>query len=181
MLTKPPLYIKGRIGAIPTMYLLPNVYKINRKQCISKLAKYFGPNNIVSTQTNIPSDFGYKIPPCWIKSVPQLDTEIIESSRLDLVKDTLAGVATLTNPGTDRFYKLEITTMADQYKSFSGLLADSTAVYGVNLPCDRVFIALPDSIDTSSVIQCLGRSGRTGKYSTSRSHVRYTRTDFETV
>ena len=58
--------------------------------------------------------------------------------------------------------------MAEMNKAFTYVSGGRSAIYGVNLPCDRVIILLnADSVSTATLIQCLGRCGRTGKFTKS--------------
>lgn len=67
----------------------------------------------------------------------------------------------------DQSLSLATQTLAEA-KSASFLLGGRASVFGVNLPCDRVVLLFEgDRTSAETIVQCLGRCGRTGKYTRS--------------
>lgn len=106
--------------------------------------------------------------PVHFKSVPFLQDDVLDSSHNDLLESLLSGLCTLHSRYANKTFLLAALDMAENQSTFTYISGGRSAIYGVNLPCDRVIINLDaDTTDLASLIQCIGRCGRTGKYSQS--------------
>ena len=105
--------------------------------------------------------------PTSTRAVPAVPLDILHGSCEVLVEGMLSGLCTLHSKFADAAFSLAGLELAEA-RSFSFLSGGRSAVYGVNLPCDRVILAL-DASRTSpeTLAQSMGRCGRTGKYTRS--------------
>jgi len=106
--------------------------------------------------------FRAQLPSHALKQVPRLPTDVLETSNVDLVEAALAGVACLNARRGDRSLALASLQLAER-QQFSFLSSGLEGIFGVNLPTTRVLI-LQNLTDPSTLIQALGRTGRTGKF-----------------
>lgn len=105
--------------------------------------------------------------PTKTRLVPCVPEDILQGSCEALVEGLLCGFCTLNSKFADRAFSLAALELAEA-RAFTFLSGGRSAIYGVNLPCDRVILALnAASTSTPMLVQSLGRCGRTGKYSRS--------------
>jgi hypothetical protein len=105
--------------------------------------------------------------PTLFRQVPLVPEDILRHSCEELVEGLLCGVSVLQSPLGDASFGLASQTLAEE-KAFSMIVGGRAAIFGVNLPCDRVMLALEaKGMKQEMLVQSLGRCGRTGKYSQS--------------
>jgi hypothetical protein len=109
--------------------------------------------------------FGAALAPEHLRSPPLVPEDIVESSCERLVEAALSGVCQLNSSRGDAAFSLVAQNMAEA-KAFSFVVGGRSAIYGVNLPCDRVLVLLTRAT-SDALVQCLGRCGRTGKFTKS--------------
>jgi len=101
------------------------------------------------------------------RAVPHVPEDVLETSCEELVEGLLCGLCSLNSTSGDQTLTLASQTMAEG-QSFSFLSGGRSAIFGINLPCDRVVLLLrADRTSPESIVQCLGRCGRTGKFTKS--------------
>ena len=92
-----------------------------------------------------------------------LPDAIAETSAEAIVESALSGVLLIDSPWSDQAFELCALALADAACP-SFVVADTSFVYGVNLPVDRVLVLLPDKVlGEDELRQLCGRAGRTGK------------------
>lgn len=98
-----------------------------------------------------------------VKSMPDVPDEVVRGSAEALVESALSGVMLLNTRWSDTAFELSAIALADK-SSPSLIIADTSMVYGVNLPIDRALVLTsPGSLSLSEIRQFCGRAGRTGK------------------
>lgn len=108
-----------------------------------------------------------KLCPEFFKCTPIVPDDILNQSCEALVVGMLCGFCTLHSSSGDRASSIASLNLAES-KSFSIISGDRSAIFGVNLPCDRVVILFkPRELSNEEMVQCMGRCGRTGKYARS--------------
>ena len=101
------------------------------------------------------------------RAVPLLPEPILRSSCEALVEGLLCGVCALQSRRGDSSLTIASHALAET-NSFSYICGGRGAVFGVNLSCDRVVLLLEAGATSAEVlVQCLGRCGRTGKFTKS--------------
>jgi hypothetical protein len=110
-----------------------------------------------------------KLAPVFFKAQPLVEEEVMDQSSLALTEALLSGVCPLNSAFADTQFALASIGMAEKSTSpLTYLCGGNAAVYGVNLPCDRVLIRMEGyKTALSSLIQGMGRAGRTGKFTRS--------------
>uniref|UniRef100_A0A6C0C1T4 Uncharacterized protein n=1 Tax=viral metagenome TaxID=1070528 RepID=A0A6C0C1T4_9ZZZZ len=99
------------------------------------------------------------------QQIPLVPDDVLYHSCETLVVGLLCGFCTLHSAHGDKALALASQNLAEN-KSFSFLNGGRSSVYGVNLPCDRVILLFNNScVSPEEIVQCLGRCGRTGKFS----------------
>ena len=101
------------------------------------------------------------------RSVPLLPEALLQSSCEALVEGLLCGLCVLHSQRGDSSFTITSHALAET-NSFSYICGGRGAVFGVNLSCDRVVLLLePLKTQTEVLVQCLGRCGRTGRFTKS--------------
>jgi hypothetical protein len=101
------------------------------------------------------------------RTVALVPEPILRSSCEALVEGLLCGVCALHSRRGDASLTIASHALAET-NSFSYICGGRGAVFGVNLSCDRVALLLePGATTTEVLVQCLGRCGRTGKFTKS--------------
>lgn len=97
------------------------------------------------------------------KIAPDVPDEVVGSSAEALVESVLSGVALLNTRWSDQAFELAAIGLADR-GSPSLVVADTSLVYGTNLPVDRALVLTAHGkLSGPEVRQFCGRAGRTGK------------------
>lgn len=97
------------------------------------------------------------------KSAPDVPHDVVESSAEALVESILSGVALLNTRWTDQAFELSAIGLADKGLP-SLVVADTSMVYGTNLPVDRAMVLTErGKLSSPELRQFCGRAGRTGK------------------
>ena len=136
-------------------------------QALTINAQIWSPETCINTIAHA-QKFKNPIHPQQAKHVPYVQEDVLETSNCDLVEALLCGYCCIQSRLADNVYSLAATTMAEKPGTFTFLNGNKDIIYGVNLPCDCVLLNFPEGIlSKEAFLQCLGRVGRTGKYSRS--------------
>lgn len=101
------------------------------------------------------------------QQVPLVPNDVLSHSCEVLAIGLLCGFCTLHSSRGDRALTLASQILAEN-KSFSYLNGGRSSIFGVNLPCDRIILLFDsESVSPEEIVQCMGRCGRTGKFSRS--------------
>ena len=105
--------------------------------------------------------------PKMAQQIPLVPDDVLSHSCEALAVGLLCGLCTLHSSCGDRNLTLASQNLAEN-KSFSYLNGGRSSIFGVNLPCDRIILLFDaKSISAEEIVQCMGRCGRTGKFSKS--------------